>query len=95
MIKKIKRAINNPELLNDWLKREYSTLLYCSIPNTSIAAKSRRIAIMVNNKCNLRCIMCDIGQQKKGEFYKNIIDGGDLSLIILKKLINQKILLSL
>ena len=89
MIKKIKRAINNPELLNDWLKREYSTLLYCSIPNTSIAAKSRRIAIMVNNKCNLRCIMCDIGQQKKGEFYKNIIDGGDLSLIVLKKLIDD------
>ena len=89
MMNKIKRAINNPELLNDWLKRKYSTLLYFSIPNTSIAAKCRRVAIMVNNKCNLRCIMCDIGQQKKGEFYKNITDGGDLPLDILKKLIDE------
>lgn len=39
----------------------------------------KNIGISVNNICNLRCIMCDVGQRNKNnEFYKNLGSQGDL-----------------
>jgi MoaA/NifB/PqqE/SkfB family radical SAM enzyme len=48
------------------------------------------IYLAVNSVCNLKCKMCDIGQQNKNsQFYKNLMKRGNLPIKIIKKLINE------
>lgn len=49
------------------------------------------IYIIINNTCNLRCKMCDVGQKnEESQFYKVMISQGrQMDLNILKKLVDQ------
>jgi len=51
----------------------------------------KRIYITINNVCNARCKMCDIGQQNiKGRIYKSMKDSeSDMPLELFKKLVDD------
>ncbi|MCK9595832.1 radical SAM protein [Candidatus Pacearchaeota archaeon] len=58
----------------------------------SFARPPRQINIMVNNICNSKCVMCDIGiKNKESFFYKNLVQDGKntLSPETLKKFIDE------
>jgi Fe-coproporphyrin III synthase len=38
------------------------------------------IYIVVNNKCNLKCKMCDVGQKVDSQFYRNMVKDYELTL---------------
>lgn len=46
------------------------------------------IGISVNSVCNLKCVMCDVGQKNTGsQFYEKLSDKNDLGLDVIKNLI--------
>lgn len=51
--------------------------------------KPLMIMIVINNVCNLKCKMCDIGQQKNGHILKNIAGDKEISYSILKKIVDE------
>jgi len=93
-INKIKKAIKNPELAQHYLemkirKKLFSPLLYY-LSSGGYSSPPYRIGIAVNSICNLRCVMCDVGQRQENRgFYKNLVVGGELSIEILKRLIDD------
>lgn len=89
MISKIKKAVKNPKLVGNWVRRKYAILPYFLIPNGYTPVKCRRIGISVNSKCNLRCVMCDIGQRRNDLEYSKTTRGEDLSLDVFKRLIDD------
>ena len=75
---KIRRAFKEPQIVWPYLHRKISHVPYW-IAKAGYNSKlgfsfpPLRIAIAVNSVCNMRCIMCDIGQrQEDSEFYKNV-----------------------
>lgn len=47
------------------------------------------IYIVVNNKCNLKCKMCDVGQKVDSQFYRNMVKDYELTLDEWKKFIDD------
>jgi len=94
ILKKIKKGIKNPKLIQAYLemkfkKKIFSPLLY-HLTDGKYSIPPYRIGIEVNSTCNLRCKMCDIGQQRSNmQFYKNLKVGGELPLNILINLIDD------
>lgn len=71
-------------------------LIYQSLPmyflNNGYSAPPINLYLSVNSNCNLKCKMCDIGQDNiKGSFYKNIGNkvNMELSFGLIKKLIDE------
>jgi len=82
MHKNYKKAIQNPE----WYGITLNRLSY--ITGTGYAPPPRTVYISVNNVCNCRCKMCEIGQrQKKSALYTKASDG--ISIDVLKDLIED------
>jgi len=86
-MRRLAKAIRNPGLVLPYFK---------DIANNSLLGKidysfwPRRIAIAVNSVCNMRCVMCDIGQgQTEFQYYKNVEAGATLDLKVFENLINQ------
>ncbi|NVO66027.1 radical SAM protein [Methanofollis tationis] len=89
MIEKLMHGLNNPCLVEDWLKRRYYHVIYRLPPNKLNSPHCQRIALSLNSICNLKCRMCDIGQRRSGEFYKNVTNGGELSIDTLRLFIED------
>jgi len=60
-----------------WVNPEYALL-----PST--------IVVIINNTCNLRCKMCDLGSQQENAFeYRNIMSTGDMPIELFKKFVDS------
>lgn len=89
MKRKIKKAINEPKAIFPYFKTKFWLLPYWTSKG-GYSFLPRRIAIAVNSICNLRCVMCDIGERREDlQFYKNIEDKKTLSVEMFKKLIDE------
>ena len=88
--KMIKKIFNKPYIIAEFLKDRYNLLPYY-YKKTGFAHSPTTIFIAINSVCNLKCEMCDFGQQNENSlFYKNLkAGGGELSFDTIKKLIDD------
>jgi MoaA/NifB/PqqE/SkfB family radical SAM enzyme len=55
---------------------------YALLPDT--------VVVIINNKCNLKCKMCDLGSQQENAFeYRNIMSTGDMPIELFKKFVDS------
>jgi len=91
-VKKLKTAVRNPELILPYLIRRLLPFFYSPI-GKGYAPPPTALRLTVNNTCNMKCKMCDIGQKQQDySFYKNIIGSGrpsEISIDALKRLIDD------
>ena len=67
----IKKIFNKPYIIAEFLKDRYNLLPYY-YKKTGFAHSPTTIFIAINSVCNLKCEMCDFGQQNENSlFYKN------------------------
>jgi len=87
MNNKLQKAIMNPELIQPWLNRNLHMLPH-NILNGRYSLNPMSIGISVNSVCNLKCVMCDVGQKNTGsQFYEKLSDKSDLGLDVIKNVI--------
>lgn len=73
---KIKKGVQHPEKILPYIDNKIS--LYRSIHKLQMP---KNIYITINNICNLRCCMCDVGQKNiDSNFYGNLIKDNTLTL---------------
>jgi len=71
------KAIAHPDRVVPALKRKIGTLAYY-FGDGSRAADPCRITLFVNNVCNARCTVCDVGQRNRGSaFFQQATQSGD------------------
>jgi Fe-coproporphyrin III synthase len=71
LISRIKTAAKKPYLIKEYARNKLSLLPY-KLRSTRALPPSI-VYFVVNSTCNMRCLMCDVGQQqKKSQFYKNL-----------------------
>lgn len=87
----IKKAIMNPQKAKRMLYargRYYLTkLLYHISPEKALPPGL--IAVVINESCNLRCKMCDLGSKTESYAYETIREKGDMPLELFKKLVDS------
>lgn len=72
ILKKFRTAVWNPELILPHIRSRVLPSFYSRI-RKGYAAPPTALRITVNNICNMKCKMCDIGQKQKNfSFYRNI-----------------------
>lgn len=76
LIDKVKKGIKHPEKITTYINNKVS--LYRSVYKLQMP---KNIYLTVNNVCNLKCCMCDVGQKNSNSnFYGNLIKGESLSI---------------
>jgi MoaA/NifB/PqqE/SkfB family radical SAM enzyme len=91
-LNQIKKGIGNPGLVQRYLEGTFRTpLLHLyRLIGKEYTPPLQTLGIEVNSICNMRCRMCDIGQQQKDmQFSKNLGVGGELSLDILTAVLDD------
>jgi MoaA/NifB/PqqE/SkfB family radical SAM enzyme len=74
---RLRKAITNPERILPFFKDRIGALAYY-IGDGTWAMNPGVIKLYVNNVCNARCIMCDIGtKNRESIFYKQVTQTGD------------------
>ncbi len=91
-MKQLKRhikLIRKPYILKEYLKNKKNIIPY-KLKKTR-AFYPLIVYFVINVRCNLKCLMCDIGQkQRNSQFYYNLVgDSTDLPLYHLKKIIDD------
>jgi len=72
-------------VVRDWMGK----MSYYILPNGRSTYPST-IYLAINSVCNLRCKMCDVGQQNiRSQFYKNMMKFGNLPLKTVIKIIDE------
>lgn len=92
ILKKFRTAVENPELILPYLIRRLLPFFYSQI-RKGYAPPPTALRLTVNNVCNMKCKMCEIGQkQEESSFYQIIVGSGrpsEISIDAFKRLIDD------
>jgi Fe-coproporphyrin III synthase len=73
----IQKGMNNPGRIWPYFRRRFSYLAYF-FGDGSLAFRPTSIKLYINNRCNARCIMCDIGRgDRDSVFYRQLVQRGE------------------
>lgn len=85
-----RKIVNDPRLLRYWLRRRLAHIFYYTSFGGYAFPPLCAVTVMVNNRCNLRCRYCDIGQkQDLTEYYKNTLQGRDMPVEVFAALVRD------
>lgn len=90
--KKLKKGMGGPELIYPWLRGTLKAYTHYYLDPSGRSAYPSEVYICINNKCDMRCKMCDVGQRQEcSSFYKNLMTPSEeqLTLDDFKKLIDD------